>query len=103
MRRALVAALALSVLVVAARADDVDPEPPGGKASLRKLKGTWVSVRMLVKGGEKTHEGVTYTFDGDRADYTFKTSAKRVMKFESKHPNTFQVSEDGKAPATRYF
>src|SRR5262245_21535320 len=52
MRRALVAALALSVLVVAARADD-DPEPPrpGQAESLEKLARTMADLAKRLKGG----------------------------------------------------
>jgi hypothetical protein len=104
MRRALVAAMALSVLVVAAGADDVDPEPPGGKAALRKLKGTWVSVRMIVKGDSRAHEGATYTFEGDKATYVFRNNSKHVLKFEAKGPGAFQLSrDDGKALFNKYF
>jgi uncharacterized protein (TIGR03067 family) len=96
---------AMLALAVVALADDVEPEPPGGKAALRKLKGTWVSVRMYAKGDEKPHEGVaTYTFEGDKATYVYRNNPKRVMKFEAKRPDAFQVSqEDGKTPPTKYF
>ena len=59
------------------RADD-DPKPAtSGAAALRKLKGSWVSVRQIAGGKEKAFEGMsTYTFDGDKAAWE-KTLATR--------------------------
>ncbi len=92
------------------RADDADPEPPGpGRAALRQLKGTWVSVRRLDRGKEKAFTGMaTYFFDGDRAMYSFGGRPPIPLKFEldGKRPNAFRVTTAGvKAPrmSNRYF
>jgi uncharacterized protein (TIGR03067 family) len=98
---------AMLALAGIARADE-DPEPPGGAAALRQLKGTWVSVRRIA-GGKETEfaEMATYKFEGDKASYTFGKGGKtaRVMKFEAdrKRPFAFQVIQENTKAATRYF
>src|SRR5436305_518600 len=66
MRRAFVMVLALSALAAAARAADVDPEPPGGNPHLRKLRGKWVVEGHLPKAGRPLPVGATYEFAGDK-------------------------------------
>src|SRR5262245_6760455 len=67
MHRAVIMALALSVLAAAARAED-DPEPPGkGGPELRKLKGKWAVTRWVLGGKErKFNSELTYEFTGDK-------------------------------------
>jgi uncharacterized protein (TIGR03067 family) len=79
-------AFALSVLLLAVaglcRADDVDPEPPGGAAALRKLQGDWKLVGLSIDGGEVNSppslavkvKGVTYSCPAGRA--TLKAVAR---------------------------
>jgi uncharacterized protein (TIGR03067 family) len=101
MRRALVAALALSVFVVAARADD-DPEPPGG--ALRKLRGVWKNRAVLVQGKER-EAAATYVFAGDKVTYSFGTKGgKREMTLvpDKKRKDLFQMKEE-RGRSLRYF
>jgi hypothetical protein len=78
MRRAFVMVLALSVLAVAAaRAEDVDPEPPGSK--LQKLRGKWVVESYYPKAGRPMPVGGTYEFVGDKVTVDSGTS-KYVAK-----------------------
>jgi uncharacterized protein (TIGR03067 family) len=67
MRRAFFVVLALSA-VVAVRAADDNPEPPGkGGAELRKLKGKWTVTRRVFRGTElKGGVTATYEFNGDK-------------------------------------
>jgi uncharacterized protein (TIGR03067 family) len=90
----------LLALVGFARGDDTDPEPPGsGAAALRKLKGKWNSVRLLIKGAEKEYTTESYTFDGDKVTYnTGKTTRKMTVKLDKNRPDTFELTpEDNKA------
>src|SRR3954471_4641203 len=68
MHKAFIMVLALSALAVAARADDVDPEPPGkGGPELRKLRGKWAVTRRVLGGREmKSKVVTTYEFSGDK-------------------------------------
>jgi hypothetical protein len=66
MRGAVILVLALSVLAVAARADDVDPEPPGGNVHLRKLRGKWVVESYFPKVGKPMPIVGSYEFVGDK-------------------------------------
>ena len=75
MRKTTSALLALCALAaLAGRADD--PEPPGAKAELKKLKGTWVVMKVVWGKREPTPPAVmTYTFDGDKLTYLFSASS----------------------------
>ena len=101
MRRALVTALALSVLVVAARADD--PEPPG--TSLRKLEGKWASVRSVAMGKERKDPRFTYEFDGDKL--TLDNGSTRTVfkvKVDARHkPAVLERTGEGKNTARLFF
>jgi len=99
---------AMLALAGITRAEDTDPEPPGNTASLRKLKGTWVSVRRIVGGKEGAFaEMATYKFEGDKATYIFGKGSKstRDMKFEAdrKRPNAFRVIQENTKTVTKYF
>jgi len=111
MRKTTGAVLALCALAaLAGRADDPDPEPPGGgKAELKKLKGTWTVTRRLSRGRElKALSSVmTFTFDGDKLTRTTSLNkgnkkAERSVKFKvkldtKKQPHRIEmVPEDGK-------
>src|SRR5689334_18645718 len=77
MRAAVIMVLALSALAVAAaRADDVDPEPPSrGRSELRKLTGKWTLVRRIINTREvKASDGATYEFSGDKVTVTAPSS-----------------------------
>jgi uncharacterized protein (TIGR03067 family) len=64
-------ALVVALLAVTdiARAEDIDPEPSGTAATLKKLKGTWNSVRIISGGMESPYARLSYTFDGEKATY----------------------------------
>jgi uncharacterized protein (TIGR03067 family) len=107
MRRAFVVALALSVFVVAARADDDDPEPPGG-SSLRALRGKWTVTRRIFRGKEmKTNAAAaTYEFDGDKVTVdTGKLHYVAKVKVDAKKkPATLELSrDDAKGPSKMAF
>jgi uncharacterized protein (TIGR03067 family) len=99
-------ALTVAVLAVAslARAED-DPEPPG--SGLRRLRGTWKMVRVLVKGKERTSDA-TYTFEKDRAIYTFGDKDSKggtytmTLKADKDRPNVIEMRRQG-GPPMRYF
>jgi hypothetical protein len=65
MRAVGIMVLALSALA-AARAEDVDPEPPGGNPALRKVRGKWVVESYFPKFGKPMPVGGTYEFAGDK-------------------------------------
>src|SRR5262245_2815583 len=93
MRKTTIALLALCRLAAAAgRADDPDPEPPGAKAELEKLKGTWTLTKILAgtrRGGgvvmtEVTRRGgMTFTFDGEKLVITQTVVVRGKGNFES--------------------
>lgn len=112
MRKTTSALLALCALSVPGwRADDPEPEPPGGgKAELKKLKGTWTVTKRLSGRRElKALASVmTFTFEGDRLTRTTSLNkgnkkAERSVKFKvkldtKKKPHTIEVTtESGKA------
>ena len=68
----------------------------------RKLKGTWVSVRMIANGTERAHEGLAYTFEGDKATYTFRNNPKHALKFQAKGADAFHLSRED-ALFNKYF
>src|SRR5690242_14795750 len=90
-------ALAVALLTVAAscRADDVDPEPPGGAAALRKLQGEWQSVRRVFNGKETNYPNATYTFKKDKVTYALGKGTPREMKLkpDSKRPDAFALDQ----------
>jgi uncharacterized protein (TIGR03067 family) len=110
MRKTTSAILALCALAaLAGRADDPCPEPPGGgKAELKKLKGTWTVSKRLSGGREmKAFSVMTFTFDGDKLTRTTSLNkggkkAERSVKYKvkldtKKQPHRIElVPEDGK-------
>jgi uncharacterized protein (TIGR03067 family) len=91
---------ALTVLLVAAglsRADDVDPEPPGGNA-LRKLQGKWESVRRIVMGQEAAYTQASYHFEKDKVTYARGKGKGRprtmTLKPDAKRPDYFALTEE---------
>jgi uncharacterized protein (TIGR03067 family) len=100
-------ALTVALLALAGftRADDTDPEPPG--ASLRRLQGTWKTVRILVKGRER-EDNTTYTFDKDQVTYAFSDSNskggsyKMTVKVDRERPDLIEMKRNG-GPPTRCF
>jgi uncharacterized protein (TIGR03067 family) len=107
MRTLTLTVLFLSLAVVC-RADDADPEPPGGSAVLRKLQGEWQSVRRVFNGKETTYPNATYTFEKDKVTYTLgKGKGKpREMKLkpDSKRPDAFALEQgNAKTSAPHYF
>jgi len=102
-------ALAVALLALAgpARAQDDDPEPPGGAAALRKLKGTWNSVRRISKGQEIAYTLISYAFEKDKVTYTAgKGKLVRTMslKVDKKRPDVIELTQENAKVATmRYF
>src|SRR4051812_47103663 len=98
MRGAVIMVLALSALAAAVRADDVDPEPPGGNPHLRKLRGKWVVEGHLPKAGRPLPVGTTYEFAGDKV--TIDTGMSRYVskvKVGSKNDVvTLRLTPEGK-------
>src|SRR5947208_2139391 len=101
MRRTLIVVLALSAVAVAARAEDVDPEPPGGgRAVLRKLSGKWAVTHRTFKGRElKSSITPTYAFDGDKVTMDngrLNYVAKVKIDAKAKPPVLLMTREDVK-------
>jgi uncharacterized protein (TIGR03067 family) len=101
-------ALTVTLLALAGsvRADEIDPEPPGGSASVRKLKGAWKSVRMISKGKERTYTSVTYKFSDDKVTYTFgggKGTRTMTLKTDKKRPNVIEMTVENSKVTNRYF
>jgi len=96
---------ALTVLLLAltgfAFADD-DPEPPA--ASLRKLQGTWNSVRRIIGGEEMPYTQVTYAFEKDKATHTLGSGKQRTLtvKADRKRSDVIEMTPD-KGKTARYF
>jgi uncharacterized protein (TIGR03067 family) len=92
MRKTTSALLGLCALAaLGGRADDPDPEPPGGgQAELKKLKGTWTVTKILAGNREvKLSSTTTFTFDGDKLTRTTslakaKKKAERSLKYKVK-------------------
>jgi hypothetical protein len=101
-------ALTVALLAVAglARADDDDPEPPGGSsAALRKLKGTWISVRMIMKGKEGAYTSASYAFEKDKVTYTFGkgvTGRAMTLQADKKRRDVILMTPD-KGVTLRFF
>src|SRR5262249_14764353 len=99
-----VALLALTVGVI--RADDDDPEPPG--AALSRLRRTWTTVRILTGGRERTATS-TYTFEKDRAIYTFGDPDGKggtytmSLKADRTRSDRISMHRKGAPRATKYF
>jgi uncharacterized protein (TIGR03067 family) len=97
MRRAFLVALALSVFAVAARADDDDPEPPGG-SSLRALRGKWTVTRRVFRGKEMKTSAATATYEFDGAKVTVDTGklhyTAKVKVDAKKKPAMLELSRD---------
>jgi uncharacterized protein (TIGR03067 family) len=105
MRKTTSALLALCALAaVAGRADDPEPEPPGGAAGLRALKGTWAVTRMLAKDDVfMARVGTTYTFDGDKLTRTTPATGKQTYKVKidtKKRPHTIELIPEGAKKGT---
>jgi uncharacterized protein (TIGR03067 family) len=94
MRKTTSAALALCALAaLAGRADEA--EPPGEKAELKKLQGTWKVTKVLLGTREAEPRNVmTWTFDGDKLVSTTTGTAAGRGKFEDKW--TYKVKIDTK-------
>jgi uncharacterized protein (TIGR03067 family) len=59
--------LILLSCVTGVRTEEIDPEPPGGGAELRKLRGTWKVTKLLVEGKEVSSPlTMTYTIEGEK-------------------------------------
>src|SRR4051794_32529920 len=107
MRAAVIMVLALSALA-AARADDVDPEPPGrGGPELRKLQGKWIVTRRVLSGKEMKSkvEGI-YEFAGDKVTVIngkFKTVAKVKVHAKNKPMVLELIREDLKVTSKSAF
>jgi hypothetical protein len=90
-------ALTVALLAVAglARADDVDPEPPGG-GPFGKLQGKWQSVRRIVKGRESESAQASYEFKNDKVTYTLGKGRPRTMtlKADKKRSDLFSMAEE---------
>jgi len=97
MRTAAVLLALCGVAALAGRADDPDPEPPGGaKAELRKLKGTWTVTKTVWQGREvKARPGLTYTFDGDKLTKAVPALAAGKIKAKALK-QTYKVKIDAK-------
>jgi uncharacterized protein (TIGR03067 family) len=100
MRKAMSVLLALGGLaVLAARADDPDPEPPGGaNAELRKLKGTWTVTKAVFNKREiKAPPGLSYTFEGNKLTRTMPLGKLKVnVKGKGDNKQTYKVKIDTK-------
>jgi len=94
MRTLTLTALLLALPLVC-RADDVDPEPPGGSAVLRKLQGEWQAVRRIRSGKETAFDKASYTFKKDRVTAVMGKGTPREMKFkpDSKRPDAFALDQ----------
>jgi uncharacterized protein (TIGR03067 family) len=95
-----------ALVPLAVRADETDPEPPGGKALLGKLAGKWTVTKMVTKGAErKPPAGFTYTFEKDRVTYDLGGRLNRVMKCEPdpKRRDVLTMTPEGSKVANRYF
>jgi hypothetical protein len=92
----------LLVLVGFAFAED-DPEPPA--TPLRKLQGTWTSVRRIAKGVEMAYTQITFTFDKDKVtsnlDFFDKDKVTSV-KTDRKRPDLLEMTQDQR-PTRRFF
>ena len=90
-----------------ARADDVDPEPPGGSAVLRKLQGKWESVRRTRNGTEKAFTNATYHFQKDKVTYAMgKGKGKpreRKLKPDPKRRDAFTLEQQNAKLGQRYY
>jgi uncharacterized protein (TIGR03067 family) len=103
MRKTTIAALALCALAaLAGRA--ADPEPPGGgKAELKKLKGTWTVTKALWNNhGQRAPIGLTYTFDGDKLTCETPQWRAEVVRTTykvtidtKKRPHTIELIREG--------
>lgn len=93
MRRTMIAVgLLLGLATLAGRADCPDPEPPGGGAELKKLKGSWTVTRAQIgKRDVKVASGMTYTFAGDKLTRTLNTG-----KVKKPRTFTFKIKLDTK-------
>ena len=105
MRRTLIVVLALSALAVAARAEDVDPEPPGnGRAELRKLRGKWTLTRRVFGRTEKKGPfATTYEFDGNKVTVANANSkyAATVKVDAKKNPLVLHLTREDTKTTSR--
>jgi hypothetical protein len=104
--RTLALTVPLLALPLVCHADDVDPEPPGGSAALRKLQGEWRSVRRVFNGKETTYANATYHFEKDKVTHAVGKGTPRTMKLkpDSKRADLFALEqENSKIGAPRYF
>jgi uncharacterized protein (TIGR03067 family) len=97
MRAVGIMVLALSALT-AARAEDVDPEPPGNSPLLRKLQGKWAVTRRVSSGPKVVKQSViTYEFVGDKVTVMngkFKMLGKVKIHSKSKPMVLELIRED---------
>ena len=95
----------LLALPLLSRADDVDPEPPGGTAALRKLQGKWQSVRRIFNGKETTYANASYTFKKDKVTYALGkgTAREMTLKPDSERTDGFALDQgNAKISGTHY-
>jgi uncharacterized protein (TIGR03067 family) len=106
MRGAVIMVLALSALAATARAEDVDPEPPGsGRAELRKLRGKWTVTRLRWRGPEKKSSLTpSYSFDGDKMTQGGGRSpdVAKVKVDVKKKPFTLQITGEDARTTVRW-
>jgi uncharacterized protein (TIGR03067 family) len=90
--------LTLALAPLASRGED-DPEPPGGSAELRKLKGTWTVSRRIIGGKEsKPPRQITYTFEGDKLTLDSGLGKKQTSKVKidtKKRPFAIELTLEG--------
>jgi hypothetical protein len=98
--------LTLLALTAGFACGETDPEPPAGAATLRKLKGTWNSVRAIIREEERQYTPVSYTFAGDRATYAYQRiefTDKLIVKIDLKRPNVLTMTPEGSTRTRTYF
>jgi hypothetical protein len=100
--RTLVLTLALLTPAGLCRADDVDPEPPGGNA-VRKLQGKWQSMRRVAKGQETDFVTTSWVFEKDRAVCTFNGGQveRSTIRADRSCPQAILLT--GESRIKRYF
>jgi uncharacterized protein (TIGR03067 family) len=104
MRKTTTAVLALCALVAVAGWAS-DPEPPdGGKAELKKLKGTWTATKILDGGVEEEAPAgrLTFTFEGStlKRRLVGGTNAGGLRSYRvkidtKKKPHTIELAPEG--------
>src|SRR5262245_8230147 len=84
----------------AARADEDDPEPPGGGREFVKLKGKWTVIRVILGGREvNPPRPISYTFESGKVTTEFGTQKRttRVKLDARKRPATIEFIPQGAA------